>query len=256
MEGSGLHGIAELPRGSASEDASASIALDAIPFECLDFAAPRQESFSEADDVRLSPTYLACKRAVDVVGALMIAIALSPAILAITALLLGSGQIIYGQARVGRSGRPFTIYKFRSMVTNADEVLEHLLAADPQARAEWRRDFKLRNDPRITPLGNFLRRSSLDELPQLWNVLRGEMSLVGPRPIIDAELEKYGRAARYYLAVKPGVTGFWQVTGRNDTDYRRRVAMDRRYARTASLWGDVRLLFRTVLVVLSMRGAY
>jgi undecaprenyl-phosphate galactose phosphotransferase len=142
------------------------------------------------------------------------------------------------------------------MVPNANTLLHQLLASDPELRAEWRRDHKLKNDPRVTYVGRFLRKTSLDELPQLINVIKGEMSLVGPRPIVRDEIKKYGRAAGYYLCGKPGLTGLWQVSGRNDTDYRRRVAMDRLYVRRASLALDLVVLFKTVGVVLFRRGAY
>jgi lipopolysaccharide/colanic/teichoic acid biosynthesis glycosyltransferase len=136
-------------------------------------------------------------------------------------------------------------------------VLEELLARDPQARAEWERDFKLRNDPRITPLGRLLRKTSLDELPQLINVIRGEMSLVGPRPVIPSELDRYGVAKVYYLQVRPGLTGLWQVSGRNDVDYERRVSLDGWYVRNWTLWYDILILFRTLLIVPSKAsGAY
>jgi len=142
------------------------------------------------------------------------------------------------------------------MVPNAEEVLKELLARDPEAAAEWAKDRKLKQDPRVTPIGGFLRKTSLDELPQLVNVLKGEMSLVGPRPVVPDELSCYGRASRYYLASKPGMTGLWQVTGRNDTDYSRRVALDRTYAERGSFWMDLRILWQTLWVVLKNDGAY
>jgi undecaprenyl-phosphate galactose phosphotransferase len=142
------------------------------------------------------------------------------------------------------------------MVADSEAVLARTLATDPAARAEWDRDFKLRNDPRVTRLGNFLRKSSLDELPQLFNVLKGEMSLVGPRPIVQGEVERYGLAMEEYRACRPGITGLWQVSGRNDVDYAERVELDRRYARTWSLKGDIVILVRTLGVVARRSGAY
>jgi lipopolysaccharide/colanic/teichoic acid biosynthesis glycosyltransferase len=142
------------------------------------------------------------------------------------------------------------------MVMDAEAVLAHTLATDPAARAEWDKDFKLRNDPRVTRLGSFLRKSSLDELPQLFNVVRGEMSLVGPRPIVAAEVERYGLAMEEYRACKPGITGLWQVSGRNDVDYAERVELDRRYAWTWSLKNDLMILVRTLGVVARRSGAY
>jgi undecaprenyl-phosphate galactose phosphotransferase len=142
------------------------------------------------------------------------------------------------------------------MVPNAEQVLDELFAKSPELREEWVLHHKLRDDPRITLVGYFLRKTSLDELPQLWNVLKGEMSLVGPRPIVQEEIFKYGRAFRHYMAVKPGITGLWQVSGRNDITYRRRVAMDRAYAMKSCFLLDLRILLRTAKVVVGQRGAY
>jgi lipopolysaccharide/colanic/teichoic acid biosynthesis glycosyltransferase len=142
------------------------------------------------------------------------------------------------------------------MVPDADRVLEDLFEATPELRVEWILEQKLREDPRITRIGKFLRKTSLDELPQLWNVLKGEMSLVGPRPIVQEEIFHYGHAFRHYLAVKPGITGLWQISGRNDTGYRRRVALDRTYAMRSSFGLDMRILLQTVIVVVKQHGAY
>jgi lipopolysaccharide/colanic/teichoic acid biosynthesis glycosyltransferase len=142
------------------------------------------------------------------------------------------------------------------MVVDANAVLAELLERDPQARLEWDRDFKLKNDPRVTRIGAFLRRTSLDELPQLWNVIRGEMSLVGPRPIVQDELARYGDDVCYYLMARPGMTGLWQVSGRNDADYATRVYLDAWYVRNWSLWYDIAILFKTVRVVFKRDGAY
>ena len=165
-------------------------------------------------------------------------------------------HIFFGHTRVGQNGKPFKCYKFRTMVPNADQVLNELLTHDPSARQEWNESFKLRNDPRITPIGAFLRKTSLDELPQLWNVLKGEMSLVGPRPVIDAELERYGTQVNYYLEAKPGITGLWQVSGRSDTSYDERVALDSWYAKNWTLWYDIVILMKTFREVLAKKGAY
>ncbi len=142
------------------------------------------------------------------------------------------------------------------MVCNSDEVLRQYLNAHPQAREEWLADHKLRDDPRVTTIGRWLRSSSLDELPQLWNVLKGEMSVVGPRPIVEAEVEKYGEIFELYKAVRPGITGLWQVCGRNDTTYHQRVRLDRYYVRNWSVWLDAYILARTAYVVFRRRGAY
>jgi Undecaprenyl-phosphate galactose phosphotransferase WbaP len=199
----------------------------------------------------------ATKRLFDIVGALALALALSPLLLVVgLALVRDRGPIIYSHSRTGRDGRTFGCLKFRTMVPNAEQVLRELLHEDPQLKQEWMRDQKLRNDPRVTAIGRFLRRTSLDELPQLWNVLKGDMSLVGPRPVVREEWQRYGRRLDTYLAAKPGVTGLWQVMGRSDSCYRRRVALDSYYVRKRSLLLDVFILLQTVKVVLCGRGAY
>lgn len=163
--------------------------------------------------------------------------------------------IFFGHYRVGRDGKLFRCLKFRSMYVESDRMLADLLASDARARAEWSSEQKLRNDPRITPIGHFLRRTSLDELPQLINVLRGDMNLVGPRPVTVPELSKYGVARWHYLSVRPGMTGLWQVSGRNETSYAQRVAMDRRYVEQRCISLDVQILAKTVRVVLARDGA-
>ena len=166
------------------------------------------------------------------------------------------GPVIFKHTRVGMNGKPFKCYKFRTMCVDAQEKLEELLENDPQARAEWEKEFKLKHDPRVTRSGTFLRRTSLDELPQIFNVLKGEMSLVGPRPVIDEELGRYGKFSQDYLMVRPGITGMWQVSGRSDTTYEERVMMDSWYVRNWSVWIDMVLLFRTFKTVFSRKGAY
>ncbi len=165
------------------------------------------------------------------------------------------GPVLFGHERIGRGGRHFKCLKFRSMVVDADKRLERHLAENARARAEWAADHKLRNDPRVTALGTFLRRSSLDELPQLFNVLRGEMSIVGPRPIVAAEAVRYRRYLSAYCNVRPGLTGRWQISGRNAVTYRRRVAMDTLYARRKSLALDLQIFVLTVPAVLLAKGA-
>lgn len=197
------------------------------------------------------------KRVFDIFGSLIIILGLSPILIAILLIVSkDGGNPIYGHERVGLKGRKFKCLKFRSMVTNSKEVLENLLATDSEALAEWNKDFKLKNDPRVTRIGQFIRKTSLDELPQLWNVLRGDMSLVGPRPIIEEELERYAGDVDYYLMAKPGMTGLWQVSGRNDVDYDTRVYFDSWYVKNWSLWNDIVILFKTVNVVLKRDGAY
>jgi lipopolysaccharide/colanic/teichoic acid biosynthesis glycosyltransferase len=166
------------------------------------------------------------------------------------------GPVFFAHRRVGRDGRKFPCLKFRSMAIDAEERLHDVLNADPVARAEWERDHKLRDDPRVTGLGLFLRKSSLDELPQLINVIRGEMDLVGPRPIVDGEIPKYGARFKHYCAVNPGITGLWQVSGRNDASYRSRVAMDCVYAKQKSVTLDLWILAATVPAVLLRKGSY
>jgi exopolysaccharide production protein ExoY len=167
----------------------------------------------------------------------------------------GGAPVLFAHYRVGRGGRLFRCWKFRSMVPRADAVLAELLARDPQARVQWEREHKLDNDPRITPIGRFLRRTSLDELPQLFNVLWGDMRLVGPRPIVVHELRRYGALKHHYLSVTPGMTGLWQVSGRNNTTYEQRVELDRRYVEQRSFKLDLSILLRTAHVVLTGHGA-
>jgi exopolysaccharide production protein ExoY len=197
-------------------------------------------------------------RVLDVAIALLALIFVLPlmAVIALAIFLQDGGPILFSHRRIGRGGKPFYCYKFRSMAVDAEARLAGLLARDAAARIEWELNHKLRNDPRVTPLGLFLRRSSLDELPQLLNVLQGTMSLVGPRPIVDAEIPRYGKRFRHYCAVKPGITGLWQISGRNDVNYRTRVAMDCLYAKSQSpalyLW----IVVVTIPAVLSRKGSY
>lgn len=198
------------------------------------------------------------KRSFDVAAALLGLLALSPFLL-LTALLIRRstrGPVFYSQTRRGRNGELFRAWKFRTMVPGADKVLAAHLAAHPELRREWERDHKLKQDPRVTAIGRLLRKTSLDELPQLWNVLRGEMSLVGPRPIVDDEIPKYGAKYALYKKVRPGISGLWQVSGRNNTTYEERVGFDEYYVRNWSPWLDLYILGRTVKVVLTGDGAY
>ena len=197
------------------------------------------------------------KRLFDVFGSVLALTFLSPIFLFVAVLVRrDGGSAMYSHERVGLGGKTFFCLKFRSMYGDSDRRLETLLASDPNAKQEWSEHYKLKEDPRITPLGHFLRESSIDELPQLVNVLRGDMSLVGPRPIIVEELEKYGDAKGTYLSVRPGLTGLWQVSGRNDLDYETRVALDTEYIENWSFKADVIILLKTVRVVIERRGAY
>ena len=203
------------------------------------------------------PAFLAgtAKRLVDIAPALFLAPILLPSIATLWCLArLDGGPGFYGHVRVGRGGRIFKCWKVRSMVPDAEVRLVDHLAADLEAAAEWARDQKLTSDPRITRFGHFIRMMSLDELPQIWNVLKGEMSLVGPRPVTAAELGRYGPNADAYLDLRPGITGLWQVSGRNKTTYEERVALDIHYRRSASLVLDAQILARTALAVVKGTG--
>jgi Undecaprenyl-phosphate galactose phosphotransferase WbaP len=198
------------------------------------------------------------KRALDFIGAGVGLVLLSPFFLIVALMVRADGgPAFFAHQRVGRGGKLFGCLKFRSMVVDSQARLESLLANDPVARAEWEATRKLKNDPRITRIGRFLRSTSLDELPQLMNVLRGEMSLVGPRPVQEAEIDRYyGASAAHYMAVRPGITGLWQVSGRSETSYESRVALDVAYVSRPSLLADISILLRTPVTVLSRRGAH
>ena len=189
--------------------------------------------------------------------ALLILVLLAP-VMGVVAFLIwrrDGAPVLFAHYRVGHDGKLFRCMKFRTMYRNAERMLAELLEKDPVARAEWQREQKLLRDPRITPIGHFLRRTSLDELPQLFNVLRGDMSLVGPRPITVGELTRYGRVRWHYLSVRPGITGLWQVSGRNNTSYDERVALDRRYVEERTVWMNLQILLKTVKVVVARDGA-
>ena len=192
----------------------------------------------------------------DVCAAFVLLIALLPVLVFITILVsLDGGPVLYAHFRVGVSGRMFPCFKFRSMVVNSDVVLQTLMQSDPAAATEWEETQKLRYDPRVTWIGRLLRKTSLDELPQLLNVLRLEMSLVGPRPIVPAEVQRYGDDIAYYYEARPGLTGLWQVSGRSDTGYAQRVRLDTWYVKNWSIWQDIAILFKTIPAVLKRRGA-
>ncbi|HWR53247.1 MAG TPA: sugar transferase [Bryobacteraceae bacterium] len=198
------------------------------------------------------------KRAMDVAVALVLGVLALPliAVIAAAILLESGGPVLFAHMRVGKGGRRFRLWKFRTMVVDGEEILRRHLARDPIRAREWALSHKLRNDPRVTRVGRLLRTTSLDELPQLWNVLRGDMSMVGPRPVVDEELNRYADAASLYLRVRPGLTGLWQVSGRNDTTYTRRVELDKRYIRSWSPALDALVLLKTVRVVIVGKGAY
>lgn len=209
------------------------------------------------DEFGMTPVGGRRKRVVDLVVAATLIVLLSPLLLltALAVKLCMGGAVIYRHRRIGFAGRPFDCLKFRTMVANGDEILERYLAANPSAAEEWRRSRKLTNDPRVTRFGSFLRKTSIDELPQLLNILRGEMSCVGPRPIVVEELERYGVHAHEYLRARPGVTGAWQVNGRSNVSYGDRVRMDAEYVRKWSIGWDLVILVRTVPAVLKVDQA-
>ncbi len=188
---------------------------------------------------------------------LLLLILVSPLLFAVAFLIWrhDGAPVLFAHYRVGCDGKLFRCLKFRTMVLNSERVLAELLRSDPLARREWELGQKLTDDPRITPIGRFLRATSLDELPQLLNVVRGEMNLVGPRPITVAELTRYGGIRWHYLSIRPGITGLWQVSGRNNTTYEERIALDRRYVEQRSLRFDVEILVKTVGIVVRREGA-
>ncbi|CAD0186659.1 Undecaprenyl phosphate N,N'-diacetylbacillosamine 1-phosphate transferase [Ruegeria sp. THAF57] len=195
------------------------------------------------------------KRVFDVSLALLLLPALAPVIFVLWCLVRrDGGPGFFGHTRIGKGGKPFKCWKIRSMVVDAEEKLQAYLDANPDAAAEWERDHKLTIDPRINRLGDILRKTSLDELPQIWNVLKGEMSFVGPRPVVAVELIKYGSSASAYLAQKPGITGLWQVSGRNDISYRERVEMDVAYLAARSFLKDVKIISLTASAVFLRTG--
>ncbi len=234
-------------------------ALEGLPVVGL-----RQHHFFSHDIVMLvshnnlaRPFSRILKGAFDQVVAAILLVLFAPLMLSIALLArMDGGPALYRHRRIGAGGQAFDCVKFRTMVMDADRVLQRVLQENPAAAAEWAETQKLRQDPRITWLGRFLRRSSLDELPQLLNVLRGEMSLVGPRPIVQAEIARYGENIDYYYEAKPGLTGLWQVSGRNDTSYERRVRLDVWYVRNWTLWHDIAILLKTIPAVFLQRGAH
>lgn len=206
-------------------------------------------SITETDFLTRSFNIILALGAIVFFAPLMLFVALAVA-------LTSRGPIIFVHHRVGQNGDFFPCLKFRTMVVNSDEALRRVLETSADARAEWNKDHKLKNDPRITPIGKWLRKFSLDELPQLFNILSGHMSVVGPRPIVADEIEKYGNYFADYCTVRPGLTGLWQVSGRNDVDYAERVQLDVTYARNRSLMFDINIILRTIPAVLGSRGSY
>ncbi len=200
------------------------------------------------------------KRTFDIVFSLFVIIITLPITIpiAIAIKLTDGGSIFYKHTRIGYKGKKFEVIKFRSMYMDADKRLKDILENDSKAREEWEKTFKLKNDPRVTPIGKFLRKTSLDELPQFLNVLKGDMSVVGPRPVVEEELKKYYKEnAEIYMSVKPGITGYWQVEGRSDIeDYQERVKMDVWYVKNMNFWLDLKIILKTIWVMIKGKGAY
>lgn len=241
-----------ITRGSDSDGETA--VVDGVPAVIV----PGVTISSDIGLVNSRPAFAAPDRILDIFVAIAALVLVAPLMLfiAIAIKFSSRGPVLFRQDRLGRGGQTFPCLKFRTMRIDSEAVLTDLLATDPVARAEWDRDQKLRNDPRIITFGGLLRRTSLDELPQLFNVLMGDMSIVGPRPIVAAEAVRYRRYISDYCAVRPGITGLWQVSGRNHTTYRRRVACDVAYVRAKSASNDLRIMALTVPTVLLARGAY
>jgi len=204
------------------------------------------------------PWNLGIKRLIDIFAVAIGGLAILPALLLVALLikLTSRGPVLYGHKRMGRNGKPFLAWKFRSMAADADERLQKILESDPEMKREWEENRKLKNDPRVTKFGKFLRRTSIDEFPQLVNILRGEMSLVGPRPITEDEVEKYGGDFAWIFSVRPGLTGLWQVSGRSEKDYATRVSYDTYYLQSWSVWLDIWVIYKTFGVVMRGKGAY
>lgn len=198
--------------------------------------------------------YIVVKRFLDIFLSLIGLIILSPIflIIAIIIKLDSKGPVFFVHSRIGEKGKPIGIYKFRTMVTNAEELIKKFT---PEQKEEFEKYFKLENDPRVTKIGNFLRKTSLDELPQILNILKGELSIIGPRPIVQAELEKYGDDKEKFLSVRPGLTGYWAANGRSDTSYEERIQMELYYVDNMSFWLDIKIFFKTIFAVIKKEGA-
>lgn len=198
--------------------------------------------------------YLAIKRLIDIIGSLIGIILLSPLYIIIAILIKfdSPGKVVFGHTRKGKGGKDIKVYKFRTMYSNASEIFESFT---PEQKEEYYKNFKLDNDPRVTKLGGFLRKTSLDELPQLFNILKGDMTIIGPRPIVEKEISKYGDKAEKLFSVVPGLAGYWQANGRSDTTYEERIEMDMYYIDNMSFWLDTKILFQTAISVLKGEGA-
>lgn len=217
-----------------------------------------EQELKEKTDVR-KVVYGVFKRIIDILGGVVGVILLIPVTIGVyiarKILKEDDGPLFYEQLRYGKGGKQFRIYKFRSMCMNADKKLKEYLTQNEEARIEFEENHKLKNDPRITKIGNVLRKTSIDELPQLINVFKGDMSLIGPRPVIDGEIEKYGKNKEKFLSVRPGITGYWAANGRSDTSYDERIKMELYYVDNISFKLDVKIFFKTILSVIKKEGA-
>jgi Undecaprenyl-phosphate galactose phosphotransferase WbaP len=225
--------------------------------EFLDVSVTSARQSAQQREVQLTRVGAGVKRGLDFALATTLLLLFAPvlAILALGVRLTSKGPVFFAQDRIGQSGRTFRFFKFRSMVQNSEEIFSSFLDSDPEARSQWQTYQKLERDPRITWFGQFIRKTSLDELPQIWNVLKGDMSIVGPRPCMPSQKSLYGQHWPYYCAVKPGITGLWQVSGRNWLTYEQRVQLDVAYVKRWCLSADLRILLRTVQVVLTGHGS-
>ncbi len=240
-------------QGAAIMDLRLSARADGVSASTFQSA----EAFGKAVSDRRKPIARTAKRAFDVISALTALVVLSPFFVVIALIgKLDGGPAFFVQDRYGLNGKTFRMIKFRSMRVNAEAHLKKLLAEDPIAAAEWRSYQKLKCDPRITPLGAILRKTSIDELPQLVNVLRGDMSLVGPRPMLPDQIAAYGPAISVYVNVRPGITGKWQVGGRNETTFRERASIDASYVKSWTFWGDIVIILKTIPALLNSKNAY
>ena len=215
--------------------------------------------YSEKTKTKKKIIYKIIKRMIDIIGALIGTVLLIPVTIIIYFARKFSkeekGPLFYEQLRYGKNGKIFRLYKYRSMCIGADKKLKEYLASNEEARKEFKKTHKLQNDPRITKIGNFLRKTSLDELPQMINILKGDMSFVGPRPVVEKEVEEYGEKKEKFLSVKPGLTGYWQVNGRSNTTYEERMEMELYYVDNCSLWLDIKIFFKTFKTVFKKEGA-
>lgn len=235
----------------------------------MDFSTEKVESIKANTEVKSLKTYkkqykivsflnLSIKRIIDIIGSIVGIILLIPITIVIAILNFKNkeeGPLFYNHTRIGKDGKKFKMYKFRTMVVDAEKKLSEMLEQDEELKREWEENRKLKNDPRITKVGKILRKTSLDEFPQFFNVLKGEMSLVGPRAVVKDEIEKFGEYKNDILSVKPGITGYWAANGRSDTSYEERVHMEYKYVEKFSVWMDIKILFKTVISVLKKEGA-